>query len=219
MSAWQLLKFQFFLYWQNPFVGVSPLLFFSLVLLMFPLALGALPQTLASLAPGLVWVAALLASFLSLSSLFAEDLADGSLEQIALSDAGLLSYSWVKLVLHWLFYLVPLVLLAPVFGLSLGLAVSALPVLLVSLALGSFVLVALGAIAVALVGNRNAFLLAVIVLPWYLPVLIFGAAGVEAASLGLSAAGSIYFLLGVSLLVSITAPWVIAKGLSWSLAG
>lgn len=218
MNAWQLLKFQVALYWQNPFVGVSPLLFFSLVLLMFPLALGALPQTLASLAPGLVWVAALLASFLSLSNLFAEDLADGSIELITLSEAGLLSYSWIKLLVHWVFYLLPLVLIAPVFGLALGLPLIAVPVLLVSLTLGSFVLVALGAIAVALVGNKNAFLLAVIVLPWYVPVLIFGAAGVEAASLGLSAAGSLYFLLGLSLLVSITAPWVIAKGLSWSLA-
>lgn len=167
------------------------LVFFLLVTSLFPLATSPDPQMLRSMAGGIVWVAALLASLLGLSRLFAADHADGTLEQMVLSPAPLPALVAGKVLAHWLSTSVPLLLLAPLAGLQFGLPVDAIGVLVASLLLGTPVLAWLGAVAAALtLGARGgSSLLALLVLPLAVPVLIFGAGSVEshAAGLGIEA--------------------------------
>jgi heme exporter protein B len=178
--------------------------FFVIVVSLFPLGVGAEPNTLRQIAPGVVWVAALLASMLAVTRLFAGDYADGTLEQLVLAPQPLVLLVLAKILAHWLVTGVPLVLIAPLLGLQFDLSPDALVVMTVGLLLGTPVLSMVGAIGAALtLGVRGAGgLLALLVLPLYVPVLIFGAGAVSASAAG-QGTGAQMSLLGAFLLLAL----------------
>ena len=184
-------------------LGVQ-LLFYVIVVTLFPLGVGADPALLHALASGVLWVAALLASLLSLPRLFAADFADGSLEQMALSPYPLPAIVSGKIAAHWLTSGVPLALLSPALALQFGLRGQELGMLAVGLLLGTPTLSLLGAAGAALtLGLRGGgALLALLILPLYVPVLIFGAGAVEAMRAGVGAGGELS-VLGAALLVAL----------------
>ena len=161
------------LLFRRPAELANPLVF-AIVIALFPLAVGPETQLLQTISPGLVWVAALLAVLLSLDGLFRSDFEDGSLEQWVVSPHPLALLVLAKVLAHWAFSGLALVLLAPLLGLMLGLPIGTIPVLLVSLLLGTPILSLLGAVGAALtVGlKRGGLLLALLILPLYIPVLI-----------------------------------------------
>ena len=183
-------------------LGVQ-LLFYVIVGSLFPLATTPERNTLAAIGPGVLWVAALLASLLSLPRLFAADHADGTLEQIALSPYPLVALIAGKIVAHWLTTGLPVVLIAPLLGLQYALDGAALAVMTAALLLGTPILSLLGAIGAALtLGLRSSgSLLALLILPLYVPVLIFGAGAVDAARTGLGPSAHLS-LLGAGLLAA-----------------
>lgn len=217
---WQVLKQQLDLSYEHKTAWINPLLFFALVTLLFPLALGASTSNLAGVAPGLVWITALLATLLSLETLFREDVADGTLELWCANQPSLLVYAYAKLCAHWLLYCLPLVLISPLLAYSLHLPFVALPVLMLSLLLGTLALVWLGAIGVAITTGLkyNSFLLALLVLPFYVPVLIFGASAVELTTQGLPVAGPLYLLAALAVLAVTLAPFAVAKALKLNMS-
>jgi heme exporter protein B len=197
----------------------TALLFFVIVASLFPLGIGAEPNLLRGIAPGVIWVAALLSSMLSLSRLFAGDHADGTLEQLVLGAAPLGVVVAAKTFAHWLVSGLPLVVIAPVIALQYDVGSDLYGVLALSLLLGTPVLSIIGAIGAALtLGLRGAgVLLSLLVLPLYVPVLILGAGAVEMAGTGLSPSGQL-LLLGAMLIVAATlAPWATAAALRISL--
>ena len=204
---------------RRPAALANPLVFFAVVATLFPLAVGADPALLRRMAPGLVWVAAVLAVLLSLDSLFREDFEDGSLEQWALSPHGMLLPVVAKVTAHWLLSGLALCVLAPVLGVMLGLPSTSLPTLMITLALGTPVLTLLGAIGAALtVGlRRGGLLLALLVLPLYIPVLILGSGALRAALDGLAVQGFVLWLASLAALAITLAPWAIIAGLRISL--
>ena len=197
---------------------IMPLIFFVLVITMFPLALGALPELLSRIAPGVIWVAALLAALLSLNSIFRSDFDDGSLEQILLSAHPVSMLVLAKVVAHWLVTGLPLLLIAPVLAQMLGMPNEALGMLLLTILLGTPVLSLIGAIGVALtVGLRKGgIILSLLVLPLYVPVLIFAASAVENAAMGFDVSAQLYMLLGFLLLALSLSPWATAAALRMS---
>jgi len=189
--------------------------FFVLVVLLFPLSVGPESALLKTIAPGIVWVAALLASTLALSRLFAADFADGTLEQMLLSPEPLSVIVLAKITSHWLVSGLPLVLLSPLIGLQFGLAGDALVALFYSLLIGTPVLSLIGAIGAALtLGARNGgVLVSLLVLPLYIPVLIFGADAVVTQIMGNSGSAQL-MLLGAMLASALAlAPWATAAAL------
>ena len=174
---------------RNKSDGANTLLFFVIVASLFPLGVGPEPALLRMIAPGVVWVAALLASMLALARLFAADYADGTLEQLALAPQPLAALVGAKIVAHWLVSGLPLVLISPLLGLQFGLPGPALLALAASLLIGTPVLSLLGAVGAALtLGLRaSGVLVPLIVLPLTVPVLVFGAGAVEAVASGLGA--------------------------------
>jgi len=185
------------------------LFFFMIVTSLFPLGIGADTALLRKIAPGVIWVAALLSTMLGLQRLFASDFADGTLEQMALSPTPLALLVGGKITAHWLVCGLPLVLLAPVIGIQFDLDASTLGVFILALLIGTPILSLIGAIGAALtLGVRGGgVLLSLLVLPLYIPVLIFGAGAVYAQSVGLDITG--YFsVLGALLVLSLFfAPW------------
>ena len=167
----------------------AALLFFLVVVSLFPLAIGPSPNQLAHIAPGIIWVAALLAALLPLDRLFAADFEDGSLDQLLLSGVAPSLIALAKAIAHWLTTGAPIVLAAAPLAIMLHLPSQALPALLGGLAIGSAGLSLLGTVAAAIVlgARRGAILLPVLVLPLATPLVIFGAAGADAAAAGLSA--------------------------------
>lgn len=193
----------------------ATLFFFVIVVSLFPLAIGPESDTLRLIAPGIVWVAALLASMLALERLFSIDFADGTLEQLLLTPQPLYLLVLGKIITHWLVTGLPLVLIAPVLGLQYDLSLDALGVLIFTLLLGTPVLSLIGAIGAALtLGLRGGgVLISLLVLPLTIPVLIFGAGAVEASVSGLGGDGHLY-MLGAILVVSLFfAPLVAAIAL------
>ena len=186
--------------------------FFIVVVSLFPLGIGPEVDTLRAIAPGVVWVAALLASMLALARLFADDYADGTLEQLALAPQPLLVLVLGKIVAHWLVTGVPLVLIAPLLGLQFDLPAASLQVMTLSLLLGTPVLSMIGAVGAALtLGVRGAGgLLALLVLPLYIPVLIFGAGAVSASAVGMDVGGHLSVLAAIFLIALVFAPWAAA---------
>lgn len=174
----------------------NPLLFFVLVTALFPLGIGAESRLLQSIAPGVIWVGALLASMLSLDSVFRSDYEDGTLEQLLLSSHPLSVLVLAKVVAHWLITGLPLLLISPLLAVLMDMPTGSIGVLMASLALGTPVLSLIGAIGVALtVGlRRGGVILSLLVLPLYVPVLIFGSHAVEAAAAGLPAVGQLNML-------------------------
>ncbi len=185
------------------------LFFFMIVTSLFPLGIGADTALLRKIAPGVIWVAALLSTMLGLQRLFASDFADGTLEQMALSPTPLGLLVGGKITAHWLVCGLPLVLLAPVIGIQFDLDTSTLGVLILALLIGTPILSLIGAIGAALtLGVRGGgVLLSLLVLPLYIPVLIFGAGAVYAQSVGLDTTGH-FSVLGTLLVLSLFfAPW------------
>ncbi|HZN85512.1 MAG TPA: heme exporter protein CcmB [Burkholderiales bacterium] len=193
----------------------TALLFFVIVASLFPLGVGAEPNLLRAVAPGVIWVSALLSSMLSLPRLFADDHADGTLEQMLLGAAPLGVIVAAKLLAHWLVAGLPLVAIAPLLALQYDLPPPLFGTLALSLLLGTPVLSLIGAIGAALtLGLRGGgVLLALLVLPLYVPVLIMGAGSVEMAGAGLGGQAQL-MLLGAMLIVAAAfAPWAIAAAL------
>ena len=186
--------------------------FFVVVASLFPLAIGPEMQILRLVAPGILWVAALLASMLALGRLFEADYRDGTLEQMALSPQALSSLVLAKVLAHWLLSGLPLVLLAPVLGLQFDLATDALGVLTLSLLIGTPILSFLGGIGAALtLGVRGGgVLLSLLVLPLFVPVLVFGAGAVEAQVIGLGAEAHLSILMAMLLPAVFFSPWACA---------
>lgn len=184
---------------------INPLMFFIIAISLFPLGGSTDPVWLAEIAPGVIWVTALLAVMLSMESLFRSDFEDGSLEQLLLSPQPLYFHLLIKVFSHWLMTGLPLVLLAPVLAYMLALPVTGYAPLIIGLLLGTPTLSLLGAIGTALTVGlaRSGLLLAVLVLPLCIPVLVFGAGMVETALNGLPVSG-IAAVLGALLVVALT---------------
>jgi len=194
---------------------LNPFFFYAVVVTLVPLGVGAKPELLAKLAPGLVWVGALLSTLLSLDNLFRSDFEDGSLELLLLSPYPATLLVMGKVSAHWLLTGLPLVAVAPLLAAMLGLDGPPLLVLLATLALGTPTLSLVGAIGVALtVGlKRGGALLSLLVLPLYVPVLIFGAGAVNAAAVGLPVQGQLLFLTALLVLALSLAPLATAAAL------
>jgi len=195
--------------------AVQPLLFFVIVVTLFPLAISPDLAELREIAPGVVWVAAMLSSLLALESLFRPDVEDGTMEQWVLSDQPLAWMLLVKTAAHWLVSGLPLVIMAPVLGTGLGVPTSAWPVLMASLALGTASLSVLGAIGAALtVGvRRGNVLLALLVLPLEIPVLIFGARAVGLSMTGEDVTGPLNLLAAILVLAISLGPLAMAAAI------
>jgi heme exporter protein B len=192
-------------------LGVQ-LLFYVIVVSLFPLATTPERNLLATMGPGVLWVAALLASLLSLPRLFAADHADGTLEQIALSPYPLPALVGGKILAHWLTTGLPVALLAPLLGLQYAIEGEALLVLTAALLVGTPILSLLGAIGAALTLGLRAggSLLALLILPLYVPVLIFGAGAVDAVRAGLGATANFSLLVAGLLVAGVGAPFAAA---------
>jgi heme exporter protein B len=194
---------------------LQPLVFFLIVTTLFPLALSPQLSLLRDMAPGVLWVAALLASLLSLDSLFKSDADDGTLEQLALSGQGLTVIVIAKTVAHWLVSGAALVVVSPLVATALGIPAGAFSTMLLSLALGTLTLSWLGAIGAGLtVGlRRGNVLLSLIVLPLAVPLLVFGAAATDRAISGTSPAGALYFLASLCVFTCTLAPFAVTAAL------
>ena len=194
---------------------VSVLFFFIIVVSLFPLGIGPETEQLRKLAPGVLWVAALLATMLSLPRLFADDHRDGTLEQLALSPQPLALIVLCKVIAHWLVSGLPLTLLAPILGLQFDLSTEALQTLTLALLIGTPALSGIGAIGAALtLGVRGGgVLLSLPILPLYIPVLIFGAGAVEATVSGVGGEAHLSLLAALTLGAVFFAPWPTAAAL------
>ena len=197
----------------------NPLFFFVLVITLFPLGVGAKPHLLQAIAPGIIWVSALLAAMLSLDSLFRSDFDDGSLEQLLLSPHPPSLLVLGKVLAHWLVTGLPLLLIAPLLAVLLGMPSQSLGVLLLTLLLGTPVLSLLGAIGVALtVGlRRGGMILSLLVLPLYVPVLIFASNAVEMAGSGLPIDAQLNILMAMLCMALVLTPWPTVAALKMSL--
>lgn len=197
----------------------NPLLFFVIAVSLFPFGIGSEATTLARIAPGVIWVTALLATLLALEGMFRSDFEDGTLEQMLLTPYPVSVLVLAKVIAHWLVTGLPLILLSPLLAVLLRLPTEALGTLLGSLALGTPTLSLIGAIGVALtVGvRRGGLLLTLLVLPLYVPVLIFGATVVHNAAVGLETAGQLYLLAALLMLALSLSPLATAAALRISL--
>ena len=165
---------------------IKPLIFFLLVSVLIPLAIAPESQRLAQLAPGLIWIFAVMATLLSLERLFSDDLQDGSLEQMLMSPNLLIMPILGKITAHWIMIGLPLTLLSPVIGVWFSLSSTAVMPMMLSLALGTAVLSLIGAVGAALtLPRQGGVLIALLVMPLYMPVLIFGSATIQSAVDGL----------------------------------
>lgn len=215
----RLLRRQLLLAVRRPIEIANPLLFFAMVVALFPLGLGPAPDKLADFAPGVLWIIALLSNLLTSDTVFRSDFDDGSLEQLLLSPQPLFLSVLAYIGAHWLITGVLLALVSPVFALMLNLPAQALPALFASLLLGTAILSLIGGIGAALtVGlKRGGMLISLLILPLYMPVLIFGSAAVQAAVTGVPY-GPFIALLGAMLCLAIAlAPLATAAGLRISI--
>lgn len=197
---------------------LQPLMFFLLVISLFPLGIGPGPQTLQKIGPGVIWVAALLASLLGMERLFRDDFQDGTLEQVMLSGASMPWVVLVKVLAHWLTTTLPLLVLSPLLALFLNLTEGMYYALVLTLLLGTPLLSLIGAIAVGLtVGlQRGGVLLSLLLLPIFIPLLIFATSAVDAAALSLPYTGQLAIISAMSLLALALSPAAIAFALKVS---
>ncbi|MDD2928665.1 MAG: heme exporter protein CcmB [Sideroxydans sp.] len=198
---------------------LTTLIFFVMVVSLFPLGVGPEPDMLRKMAGGVLWVAALLASMLSLPRMFSADHIDGTLEQMMLAPQSLTMMVLGKIVAHWMLSGLPLVLIAPVLGLQFDMPAEAIGVLMLALLLGTPVLSMIGAVGAALtLGLRGGgVLVSLLVLPLTIPVLIFGAGAVEAVSGGMDAASNLSLLGAFLLFALVFSPFVAAQALRISM--
>jgi heme exporter protein B len=194
---------------------MQPLIFFAIITTLFPLAISPALDELRRIAPGVVWVAAMLASLLALESLFRPDVEDGTMEQWVLSGQPLSVLLLAKVATHWLLTGLPLVLMSPLVGTALGMPQSVWPVLMATLALGTGSLSMLGGVGAALTVSvrRGSVLLALLVLPLEMPVLIFGARAVDLAMHGEAVAGPLNLLAAVLLFFLSLGPFAMAAAM------
>jgi heme exporter protein B len=199
---------------------LNPLLFFVLVTSLFPLGIGADPKLLQAVGPGVIWVAALLAALLSLEGIFRSDFEDGTLEQFLLSSHPVSVLVLAKVLAHWLITGLPLLVISPLLGVLLGLPGDAIMILLVTLALGTPVLSLIGAVGVALtVGLRKGgMILSLLVLPLYVPLLIFAANAVDTAAAGLPVTAHLSLISALLVLALSLSPLATAAALRISLS-
>jgi heme exporter protein B len=218
-AAFCVVRRDLLLAWRRKSDVATALLFFVIVTSLFPLGVGAEPTLLRAIAPGVIWVAALLSSMLSLARLFAADHADGTLEQMLLGAAPLGVVAAAKAAAHWIVAGLPLALIAPFLALQYDLPAALWPVLALSLLLGTPVLSLIGAIGAALtLGLRGGgILLSLLVLPLYVPVLILGAGSVDMASAGMGGEGQLLLLAALFVAAGAFAPWAIAAALRISM--
>ena len=189
--------------------------FFIIAASLFPLGSGADPKLLSAMAPSVLWVTALLSCMLSLSRMFASDYADGTLEQMMLSNQPAVLIVLMKILAHWMLSGLPLVFVAPLIGLQFNLSSAELQILAVSLLMGTLALSLIGSIGAALtLGIRGSgVLIAILVLPLYIPVLVFGAGAVNAVSIGMSPDGALSLLGAVLAMALVFAPLASAAAL------
>ena len=199
---------------------LQPLVFYVVIATLFTLAVRPDPDLLRQMGPGVVWIAALLATFMSLDLLFRSDFADGALDQMLLSPAPLPALVSAKMLVHWLLTGVPLIVVSPLLATFFSLPAESLKTLALTLILGTPVLTVVGAIGTALtVGlKRGGALLALLVLPLYIPVLIFGAQAVALAGTGLPVSGQLYVLGAFLALGLALGPWAVSAALRVSAA-
>mgnify|MGYP000532481025 CR=1 FL=1 len=198
---------------------LNPLLFFIIVVTLFPLGIGPESTTLSRIAPGIIWVAALLASMLSLGRMFSDDHQDGTLEQILILPQPLTLLVLSKVLSHWFLSGLPLVFMSPLLGMQLGLDGDAILLLMGTLLLGTPAMSLIGGVGAALtVGVRGGgVLISLLVLPLFIPILIFGAGAVDAASAGLDVSAHFSLLAAFLLMSLLFAPLATAAALRISL--
>jgi len=213
-----LLKRDLIIAFRNRAEFFNPLLFFVMVITLFPLAVGADTVLLARIAPGVIWVAALLSSMLSLDSMFRSDFEDGTLEQLVLSAHPVSILVLAKVFSHWLVTGLPLLLVSPLLAMMLGMPEEALGILLLTILLGTPVLSLIGAIGVALtIGlKKGGIILSLLVLPLYVPVLIFASSAIDVTAGGFEASGQISMLLAFLFLAVSLSPMATAAALKMS---
>jgi len=215
-----LLRRDFLLAYRRRAELLQPLVFLLVVVTLFPLGVGPSPQLLANIAPGVIWIAALLASVLSLDSLFRSDYEDGTLEQMVLSGQPLALIALARIVAHWLVAGLPIVILSPVLALWMNLPEEGVPVLLKSLVIGTPVLSLIGAIGAALTVSlkRGGQLLSLLVFPLYVPLLILATSAVSSAVAGLPYNGQLGLILAGLIGALTLAPFATATALKLSLS-
>ena len=219
MIFWQIIKRELQIAMRKQAEILNPLWFFLIVITLFPLVIGPDPKLLSRIAPGVAWVAALLSALLSFERLFRDDFIDGSLEQLMLTPQPLMLTALAKVLAHWLLTGLPLILLSPVAALLLSLERAIWWALVLTLLLGTPVLSCLGAIGVAItVGLRKGgVLLSLLVVPLFIPVLIFSASVLDAAALNVPYGGQLAILGAILAAVVTLSPFAIATALRISL--
>ncbi|MCH9698796.1 MAG: heme exporter protein CcmB [Gammaproteobacteria bacterium] len=219
-AFWTLLRRDLLLTYRNRAQAINPLLFFVLVIVLFPFGVGPDATLLKAMAPGVIWVAALLSALLSLESIFRSDFDDGFLEQLVLSPHSLSALVLAKVFAHWMISGFPLLVVAPLLGVFLGMQGESIEVLVITLLIGTPVLSLIGAIGVALtVGLRQGgVILALLVFPLYIPVLIFATNAVQMAESGFSVTAQLSILAALFLLSLALAPLPAAAALKMSLS-
>ena len=197
---------------------LNPLVFFLMVVSLFPLGVSPEPEFLSRIAGPVIWIAALLAMMLSLDSLFKNDFDDGSLEQLLISPSPVSLLVLVKVVTHWFTTVFPIILLAPLLGLMLQLPAEGYRALMLTLLLGTPIISLIGGIGAALtVGlHRGGVLLSLIVLPLFIPILVFGAGAIEAANLGMRYNGQLALLAAMLLVALLVTPFATVVALKIS---
>ena len=219
-AVWALLLRELAVAWRRRSDLLQPLVFFVMTLALFPLTLGPEPRLLVRVAPAAVWIAALLSVVLGLERLFRDDYHDGTLEQLLLVPAPVPLLLLGKLLAHFLVGALPLVVLTPLAGILFDLPGPVMRTLAMTLLLGLPTLILLGDIGAALtIGMaRGSLLLSLLVVPLYIPVLIFAGAAIDAAVLGASALGPLAMLAAMAVAALTLAPWATAAALRLSLA-
>ncbi|MBN2700194.1 MAG: heme exporter protein CcmB [Methylohalobius sp. ZOD2] len=220
LAFWAVLRRDLVLAYRHRGELANPMLFFLMIVSLYPLGISPEPDILRTIAPGVVWIAALLAALFSLENLFRNDFQDGTLEQLLLSPHPLAVLILAKVLAHWLVSGLPMLLLAPLLGLLLDLPAAGQWALIETLALGTPLLSLIGAIGTALtVGlQRGGVLLTLLVMPLYIPVLIFATNAVTAATVGMPITGQLYFLASLLALALTLVPIALAAAVRISLS-
>ena len=204
---------------RNPSSFLNPLLFFVISISLFPIAISPESQTLSNIAPGIIWVTVMLSALLSLNTLFHFDYENGILEQMVISHHSLALILLAKTTAHWILTGLPIILLSPLVGIVLFLDYESILILMLTLLIATPCLSLIGAIGASLiVGIKNSgMLLSLLVLPLYVPILIFGTSAVSQTQFNLPINGQIYFLSFMLVLSLITAPFISAYSLRISI--
>ena len=204
---------------RNPSSFLNPLLFFVIAISLFPLAISPEAHTLSNIGPGVIWVTCMLSVLLSLNALFHYDYDNGVLEQMVISPFSLSLMLLAKITAHWLLTGLPIILLSPLMGMVLFLDIDSIYILMLTLLIATPSLSLIGAIGASLiVGIKNSgMLLSLLILPLYIPILIFATSAVSQAQFNLSISGQLYFLVTILLISLMTSPFVSAIALKVSL--